>query len=213
MEKNNDSKLINHKTQRRIIGIIAFSIAPITWILSDAKNEIGSVSATYWTDAHDIFVGSLVAVGFFLAAYKGAPKTRFIERPLSLIACISALGIALVPTAIMEPNQEPSIWITEIFGDSYPLWHNIFGMSYFGCLIGLMWIFSHHAKYKDAHIRKKFYRANSIVMAIGMGVLWFALDGFMKKTFFVELWGLTLFSVGWFVAGMYKSPKEEVIQN
>ena len=207
----NDHKLINYKTLRRIIGSIALLIAPTTALLCGNWDTLGSVSASYWTEAHDIFVGALLIVGFFLAAYKGHPSTRKWERTFGLLACVSAIGLALVPTHVQFKGQKVSFWISAIFRDNFATWHNIFGLIYFGSLICLMWIFSNHANKKKgidkgATRRKHTYRTISILMFVGMGLLWFLIGNHPKRTFWVETWALTLFAFGWIRAGWYKSP-------
>lgn len=62
---------INYKTMRVVVGIIAILLAPLVHFFSGSQEELTSISISYWTDARDIFVGSLVAVGFFLFAYNG----------------------------------------------------------------------------------------------------------------------------------------------
>lgn len=59
---------INHKTMRVIVGAIAVLLAPTVYLLAGSEEALSSISISYWTDAHDIFVGSLVVVGFFLSA-------------------------------------------------------------------------------------------------------------------------------------------------
>ncbi len=68
MQTNTAAKRqINYKTMRRIVGAIALLLAPVVWILS-GEPELTSISISYWTDSRDVFVGALIAIGFFLSA-------------------------------------------------------------------------------------------------------------------------------------------------
>jgi hypothetical protein len=56
---------INHKTMRVIDGAIAVLLAPTVYLLAGSEHTLTSIRILYWTDAHEIFVGSLIVVGFF----------------------------------------------------------------------------------------------------------------------------------------------------
>ena len=70
-----------------------------------------------------------------------------------------------------------------------------------------MWFFSIRAKDKGKHNRAKFYRGVSVLMGAGIVSLFVIGKVFMLNdmTFWVDAWGLTLFGLGWLVAGSYKS--------
>ena len=71
------TRVINHKSMRKTIGLIAFSLPLLVIPLSGRTfAEMQSISISYWTYAGDIFVGSLVAVAFFLFAYNGTGDCR-----------------------------------------------------------------------------------------------------------------------------------------
>lgn len=55
-----------------------------------------SLSAYYYSGARELFVGALSAIGVFLIAYKVAEVN--LDNALSLLAGVSALGVALFPT-------------------------------------------------------------------------------------------------------------------
>ena len=62
---------INHKVMRVIVGVIALLLSPVVWFLSGSESELTSISIFSWADSRDVFVGSLIAVGFFLSVYNG----------------------------------------------------------------------------------------------------------------------------------------------
>ena len=105
---------INHKVMRVIVGVIALLLSPVVWLLSGSENELTSISISYWTDSRDIFVGSLIAVGFFLSAYNGAGKGRDWEYRLSKIACLFAICVAIFPTEGYSDEDNPAKWVREI---------------------------------------------------------------------------------------------------
>lgn len=64
LKKNVYGRQINRKTIRRVIGVIAILLAPVTYFLGDVTHDVNSIRATYWKNTGDIFVGGLIAVGF-----------------------------------------------------------------------------------------------------------------------------------------------------
>lgn len=202
------NRQINHKVMRVIIGIIALFLSPAVWILS--KKQLSSISISYWTDAHDIFVGSLIAVGFFLSAYNGAGNGRDWEYYLSKLACIFAICVALFPTKGFSDSDVPAAWVRAILeplGLVPEVIHNTAAVLLFACLVALMWFFSVRAKSKGKPGRAYFYRSVSILMGVGIAAI-LIVGNVLKLNdtiFWVEVWGLTLFGLGWLVAGSYKT--------
>jgi hypothetical protein len=208
-------RVINHKTMRIIIGTIALQMPIVVWILSGHK-ELSSISISYWTDTRDIFVGSLVAVAFFLSAYNGSGECkRDIEYYLSKLACIFAILVALFPTKdFSECTDCAPNWVVHIsdivFLKPHQV-HNAAAILLFICLILLMAFFSLRARNKGKLSRSRFYRVISLGMLMGMPLIYVLgeLSSLYEPVFAVEFWGLLLFGVGWIRAGWYKSEPEE----
>ena len=201
---------INHKVMRAIVGFIALALSPVVWLLSGSDNVLTSISISYWTDSRDIFVGSLVAIGFFLSAYNGSGDGRDWEYYLSKVACIFAICVAIFPTEGFSDEDIPAKWvqaIAEPIGVAPGSIHNGAAILLFGCLIVLMWFFSVRAMKKSRPGRAYFYRGVSI--SIGAGIIGILVIGKLFKLtdtiFWVESWGLTLFGIGWLAAGIYRS--------
>lgn len=202
---------INHKMMRVVVGTIAILLSPVVLILSDRFSELTSISISYWTDSRDIFVGSLIAVGFFLSAYNGSGEDgRDWEYYLSKLACVFAICVALFPTDGFSEDDVPANWVGVIANTIHlepATIHYISAILLFVCLIALMWFFSARAKRKGKPGRSVFYRTVSILMAVG--IVGITLVGMLldwKSTvFLVEIWGLTLFGIGWLVAGSYRT--------
>jgi hypothetical protein len=93
------SLLIPYLTLRRAIGAVGISL-PFALVLGNLLLQGPGVEATlsgyYDTVMGDVFVGSLCAIGVFLLSYRGYDARDSIAAK---IACASAVGVALFPTA------------------------------------------------------------------------------------------------------------------
>ena len=209
-------RVINHKTMRAIIGSIAI-LMPIFVVLLSGYQELSSISISYWTDSHDIFVGSLIAVAFFLSAYNGTGTCgKDMEYWLSKAAFIFALCVALFPTTDFNECEDCAPqWIMYI-SDSISLEpheiHNTAAILLFICFFFLISFFSTRAKKKGKLFRSKFYQGISLSMLFGMPSVYFfgKISGWYEPIFAVEVFGLSLFGVGWLVAGWYKTENQHV---
>lgn len=78
-------------------GAIVLPPALLVWALLDARvAAMDSLSASYFTPARGVFVGTLVAIGVALVAYRGYTRG---ENMLLNSAGVLAVVAALVPTA------------------------------------------------------------------------------------------------------------------
>ncbi len=206
------NRQINYKVMRVIVGCIAILIAPTVYLLSGRGTELTSISISYWTDSRDIFVGSLIAVGFFLSAYSGAGNKRDWEYFLSKAACVFAICVALFPTEGFSDSNIPAQWvlvITKTMNIQSIYIHYGSAILLFACLIVMMWFFSIRAMGKGRPRRAYFYRTDSVLMAVGIIVLFVygKITNISSMILLIEIWGLTLFGIGWLVAGSYKTEK------
>lgn len=209
-------RVINHKTMRMIIGLIAFLLPPVAVWLS-GREELSSISISYWTDSQDIFVGSLFAVGFFLAAYNGPGRCGRLEKSLSRAACLFAICIALFPTIGFDQlTDRPPSWIlaiSDLIGLKSHVIHNAAAFSLFTCLFLMLLIFSSRASRKGKPGRSMTYLGFSLGMLIGLPILYLILEkvfGRFDTIFFVEWVGLWLFAFGWLLAGAYITEYQDV---
>jgi len=88
-----ENKVFNYHTLRTSVGLIALSIPAVVIFFS--SETLNSISAYYYTNARDLFVGMLFIVGAFLFAYNG--HTDWQAR-WSKVAALAAFGVALFPT-------------------------------------------------------------------------------------------------------------------
>jgi signal transduction histidine kinase len=204
------NRQINYKTMRVIVGAIALLLAPIACLLSDKGIPLSSISISYWTNSHDIFVGSLVAIGFFLVAYNGTGSRKDWEFYLSKASCIFATCIAFFPCKGFSKADTPPTWIASIanFFDVQPFQiHNGAAILLFACLIAMMWFFSNRAKQKGKTFRAYIYRTIGISMITGI-IIFYIIGKILHLSNTVlleEVWGLSLFGIGWLIAGSYKT--------
>lgn len=202
----------NHKAMRRFVGITAIVLWPTVMVLSGRSGDLTSISISYWTDARDVFIGALFAIGFFLFAYNGAGGRRAWEYGLSKAACLFSVCIALFPTDGFPMEASPVAswvgWVAGLFGVATRSIHFASAVLLFVCLIGLMVIFSFRARSKGKATRSRFYMIVAILMGCGivigypMGKCVFHAE---KTVLYVEIWCLTLFGAGWLRAGLYKN--------
>jgi hypothetical protein len=79
------------------VGIIGLAL-PIALLvgkpLVDGGDMLGSISAYYYTEMRNYFVGTLCALAVFLFSYRYAPRDNF----LSTLASLFALGVVFFPT-------------------------------------------------------------------------------------------------------------------
>ena len=91
---HNDRGLVfDYKALRFLMGIIALALPFVVSIISSIS--LPSVSASYYTEARDLFVGLLFVVASFLWAYNGHSRN---EIYASDVAAIAATLVAIFPT-------------------------------------------------------------------------------------------------------------------
>jgi hypothetical protein len=94
MSNKTESPVFDYRLLRLVIGVIAFAL-PIIVLIAAGDVRLTSISASYYTDARNYFVGLLFVVAAFLLAYNGH---LFSEALASKFASAAAVGVALFPT-------------------------------------------------------------------------------------------------------------------
>lgn len=205
-EQSNESKLdFDPRVLRLIIGVVAFALPWLTPLLS--TTPLSSISASYYTEARDVFVGSLFVIfALFLAYYGKTPA----EKRVTSLGAIAALLAAVFPTACEGCGVN---WkFTIHYGSAAVLF---LGIAYL-CLV----VFSRRAQakadvnrmgatpLKRGPARRLFaYRVcgGLILASIGVAVIaQFTLPPALMKTaavtFYAEAVALWCFSFAWLVA-------------
>ncbi|MFY0688197.1 MAG: hypothetical protein JXQ90_13580 [Cyclobacteriaceae bacterium] len=202
------TRVVNHKILRAGTGIIAIILPLMVQWLSTVKN-LSSVSMSYWTDSGDIFVGSLTAIAFFLAAYNGTSEIKKdMEYWVSKCAGLFALLVALIPThcTLLACGTVPQ-WVMTITLNNPRFVHNAAAILLFVCLFLLIRVFAKRAKAKGRENRSLIYNSISLGMLIGMPAIAIIgkLTDWQEWIYWLEVVGLMLFGLGWLIAGTYKN--------
>jgi len=195
MATTRTSPVFDYRALRLLMGIIAFSLAPAVTVISG--DSLPSVSASYYTEAQDVFVGMLFIVGAFLWAYNGH---TILQTVTSRIASIAAILVALFPTSCGSCET-----------DAKAIVHGVAAISLFA-ILAFFCLGPFRKKIKGKSGKKKrrsvTYLVCGIVMVVAMLfglVMMLALD---KETvdawsiiYWVEFLALSAFGVAWIVAG------------
>ncbi|MFH0758302.1 MAG: hypothetical protein V2B15_13525 [Bacteroidota bacterium] len=206
MQTKSRDQVFDYRALRLLVGIIAFAIPICVSLIS--SEPLSSISASYFTEARDVFVGMLFVVGAFLWAYNGHTNT---QSYASKIASISAIFVALFPTVCEHCETSASSVI------HYVSAFLLFSMLTYFCLGP----FRKNTKGKGGKKERRsiIYLICGLVMAgcmVGMGVCELFLSDELMASLRITYWAETaaLFSFGfaWMVAGKYFRPlvdKEE----
>lgn len=186
---------INHHTIKLIIGVIAISLAFLTSLFSNTPLQ--SISASYHEDgwSRDIFVGFLFAIFALLLAYNGKDPE---ELPLSKVAAIAAIGVAMFPCKCGNHLQ------------IFPYVHGFSAAVMFLVLAFFCYIFFQRARNKphlEARLRAYIYAFCGITIVMSVLIILFDhLSGgaisskIVRLTFYGEALGLFAFGVAWLIA-------------
>ena len=196
-EEKIDEMVFDYHFLRGLIGVVAFFLGPIVNI--KAGEDLSSISASYYTGAIDVFVGLLFFVSAFLCAYNGHTK---LERLISTIAAICAIGIAIFPTDL--PSEDLSL----IGGLHYFFAVLMFAILSYFCLK----IFAPGAKQKDQRFkgnRNRYYAYKLCGYCIILSMVGYALirliwgEGIsteFRVLFYAEAIALASFGIAWSIS-------------
>jgi len=93
----NNPLVLSYLGLRKAIGIIGISLPFVLAfgkMIFESPGIQSSISAYYYTDMRDVFVGSLCAIAVFMMSYKGYDRRDDLAGNL---ACVFAIGVALFP--------------------------------------------------------------------------------------------------------------------
>lgn len=187
--------VFDYRALRLLIGLIVFSLPVTTWLISSVP--LSSISASYHTEARDVFVGSLFAVGALLWAYNGH---SLYQKRVSKVAAVAALVTALFPTA--GSLSSPGISTTLHYIGAVVLFSTI---AYF-CLGPFRYKTLGQGGKKGRRALVYLLCGHTIILsmlAVGVSAL-FMSDGVRESislVYIAELVALWAFGVAWIVAG------------
>ncbi len=191
----NTPPVFDYKALRLTLGIIAFALP--WWVTAIAGTELSSISASYFTNARDWFVGLLFIVGGLMFAYNGHTNQ---EAWAAKAAATCAILIAIFPT---DKTCGDSTTSSMIHGIAAVLLFLILAYFCFGP-------FRRNTKGQGGKKgrRSKLYFTCGLVMVAAMGV---GLIGKLTLTcqqvndydliYWVEAVALAAFGVAWITAG------------
>jgi hypothetical protein len=197
MTAKEQSYVFDYRALRLLMGIIALALPIVVSIISSVV--LTSISASYYTEARDVYVGMLFIVGSFWWAYNGhTPK----EKMAGKFASVAAILVAVCPTAC--DSCEPS-WIFKAHAAAAVTLFSILAYFCFGP-------FRKDTKGRGGKKgrRSKIYLTCGWIMVACMLVevaATYALPrdtvNGLRITYWVETTALAAFGVAWIVAGKY----------
>jgi len=198
-----DKQFLIHRQTIGILGIILPFACLFFGMLDPAATGgwFHSMSATYFTNARDIFVAVLMMAGAFIITYSGYDWK---DRLVNISAGIMAFGIALFPTA-PSGLEIAKIGLFSVPVGISAVLHTICAVLFFGLLaLNILWLFT---KGESGTPKKKL--RNLIYMICGWGIVGsFALTAIGLIFNFHDMWiwimeavMLILFGGAWLTKG------------
>jgi len=189
--------VFDYRALRLIMGLIAFSLPIVVTVL--AADPLSSISASYYTDGRDAFVGMLFIVGALLWAYNGHTSR---EEWASKVAAVAAIFVAVFPTTCATCSSETTSII------HYAAASTLFSLLAYFCLGPFRKNTKDHSGKKGR--RGRIYLICGLVIIGAMlGLLASSLPLFdavrdaWRVTYYAEAVALWAFGVAWMVAGKY----------
>lgn len=209
----NNGFLISHYTLRRTIGWLGLSM-PFVLVLFNSMFGTGgmrrSISAYYFSNMQDYFVGVLFAIGCFLITYRGyARQDNLITTAMGL----AGFGIAVFPADALVSDIPANLGV---FGLAYPvsrILHGICAATFFILMAYLAYFVftkSHRppaAMTAAKKIRNGIYRLSGAAVAgatISIALVELLAPDFAQGSsivFWLEALALMFFSLAWLVKG------------
>lgn len=196
-DNNHLKKVFDYRALRLILGFIAFSLPFVVSIMTTTR--LTSISASYFTESRDVFVGMLCIVGAFLFAYNGHNRK---EALISKLAAIAAICVAFFPTTCDTCSATTNSYV------HYSAAAILFSILAFFCFGPFRYRTKDRGGKKG--MRSKIYFLCGWVMLVCM--LSIAAASFILEqsvvsayriTFWAEAIALSAFGIAWIVAGKY----------
>lgn len=187
------SPTFDYRALRLAMGVIALTLPLLVTVISDQRLE--SISASYYTNARDEFVGLMFVVSAFLFAYHGWTRLQAIA---SKLAAVGAAAVALFPTACKTcaPDFDSHI--------------HMLGAGVLFSVLAYFFLGPFRSNTKGQGGKKgrraRVYLICGILIILSMLVV-LVLPDDVKSAYRVVFWAetvaLSAFGVGWIVSGKY----------
>jgi hypothetical protein len=209
--------VVSYHKMQQMVGWIALLMPIVVRFLAWAFDDISatnSISAYYYTALRDVFVGSLVVGGLFLAFFRTDDRR---DRWIAIVAGIAGIGIGLFPMDISQgvvtwagapsPQEEAKMIDALRHGPNGPIGYHFYFVGAFFLLTFYLVAFRFRANTPaiptpQKLARNKWYVAFGVLMAIGfvwIAVLWW-LDS-KRSIFLPEAIAVMSFAAAWLVKG------------
>jgi hypothetical protein len=208
--KKNKDLVLSTWTLRLLMGILGIAFPILLWLgslLIIGTNLEPSVSAYYYTNMRDYFIGTLVAIGMVFVSYSGY---QLIDRIVSLLCGIFAVGIAIFPCLPLAPSTDP-VGVFQLQQGISQTIHLTCAILFFALLaINSLFLFTRHKHGEEMTPGKK--RRNVVYVICGciivavfitFGILFITIGqpetDRLRISFCLEALMIVAFSVSWLV--------------
>ncbi|HEX3045358.1 MAG TPA: hypothetical protein VHY08_11430 [Bacillota bacterium] len=163
---------VSYYTLLKLIGILCTSLPVIVILGGFIQNGFvieSTLSAYYYTNMRDYFVGLLIGVGLFLITYRGYEK---IDAILTDISGICIIGVAIIPAMSDAGGKAVKIGLFQIDAYLSNTIHTLLACICFVCL-ALMCLFvftknGNEVMTKEKIVRNRIYKTCGIIMVLDM---------------------------------------------
>lgn len=195
------------QTVRRLrlgVGIVGVALPVVLvvghMLVSGRFALLSSLSAYYYTELRDVFVGSLCAIGVFLVSY----RQRRVDDLLSTIAGGLAIVVALFPAATQQPGS--TITPNDVLVGRV---HQVAAAALFVILAIFCIVLFPRPDPREVHgrVRRRLYHAcgglilAAIAVAVASNALPDATHDVLRPLFWCEAVAVLAFGVAWFAKG------------
>jgi hypothetical protein len=207
MKTSLSDAVFDYRALRLFVGLVALGLPEVAAFIS--STPLSSISASYYTEARDIFIGSLFVIGALLWAYNGRKTTGEIrwDKIIGKVGSLAAFCAAIFPTSCTGCG----VTLTSTI-------HYVAAVILFSTVAYFCWAFRNSAtasltQDKKAGRRVVIYSVCIIAIVgsmLGAGAAQLMVSVAARETlsitYYAELVAMLAFGVAWTVAGKVLPP-------
>lgn len=222
IQESQNRLVLSYQTLRGAVGMLGFFLpaALILWSVLTPAGIQPSISAYFYTQMGEVFVGTLCAIAVFLWSYMGysrQPGQIISDWGMARVAALGALLTALAPIAPPVPAPDaPQIWAPTLFqqflgNDLSETLHWLGAASFFAALaVFCLVLFTRGNEHETAKRgRNQLYRICGVTILAAMALIGATklLPGLgqalapLRPIFWLETIATFAFAVSWLVKG------------